>query len=169
MEQRYYNTFFKNNQALNIEHKTSSFRAKDVDNKLKQVYYKNVYYTGIIICCNPQADSVIYAAEILRRIIVRKPAQKDFGIATAEMERGNMGQKIKQDDVIMIGKNIRDIRVEKRITQEEVAERLLVYGIKISRGTYSKIEMGIRNIEASSLEAIKNILDTTYERLFEHT
>ena len=80
-----------------------------------------------------------------------------------------MGQKIKQDEVIMIGKNIRDIRVEKRITQEEVAERLLVYGIKISRGTYSKIEMGIRNIEATSLEAIKNILDTTYERLFEHT
>ena len=80
-----------------------------------------------------------------------------------------MGQKIKQDEGIMIGKNIRDIRVEKRITQEEVAERLLVYDIKISRGTYSKIEMGIRNIEATSLEAIKNILDTTYERLFEHT
>ena len=152
-----------------MEHKNSDFRAKDVDNKLKQVYYKTVYYTGIIICCNPQADSVIYAAEVLRRIIVRKPAQKDFGIVKAEKERENMGQKIKQDKVIMIGKNIRDIRVEKRITQEEVAERLLVYGIKISRGTYSKIEMGIRNIEATSLEAIKNILDTTYERLFEHT
>ena len=134
-----------------------------------QVYYKTVCYTGIIICCNPQADRVIYAAEILRCIIVRKPAQNDFGIVTAEKERENMGQKIKQDEGIMIGKNIRDIRVEKRITQEEVAERLLAYGIKISRGTYSKIEMGIRNIEATSLEAIKNILDTTYERLFEHT
>ena len=123
----------------------------------------------IIICCNPQTDSVIYVTEVLRRIIIRKPEKKDFGIVTAEKERENMGQKIKQDDVIMIGKNIRDIRVKKRITQEEVAERLLVYGIKISRGTYSKIEMGIRNIEATSLEAIKNILDTTYERLFEHT
>ena len=32
--------------------------------------------------------------------------------------------------------------------------------------SYAKIETGLRNIEASCLEAIKEILNTTYEMLF---
>ncbi len=81
----------------------------------------------------------------------------------------NMSQKIKQDNLICIGKNIRKRRNKIGITQEEMTTRLQLHGIIISRATYSKIEMGIHHISASQLRAIKDILDTTYEHLFEET
>lgn len=80
-----------------------------------------------------------------------------------------MNQKIKQDEIIQLGNNIRDIRLEKKIKQEEMVAKLQVKGISISRTGYTKIELGRRHIEASCLEAIKDILNTTYERIFEHT
>ena len=80
-----------------------------------------------------------------------------------------MGQRIKQDEIILLGNNIRDIRLEKKLKQEEMVAKLQVRGISISRTSYTKIELGRRHIEASCLEAIKDILNTTYERIFEHT
>ena len=78
-------------------------------------------------------------------------------------------QIIKTDEVIMLGKNIREVRMQNKMTQEDVTTKLQLKGLPISRVTYAKIEAGIRNIEASYLEAIKDVLNTTYERIFEHT
>ena len=78
-----------------------------------------------------------------------------------------LGQRIRQDERIQIGRNIRRIRKEKKIGQKEMAERLQLHRIPITRETYVKIERGIRNIGASELKAIKESLDTSYERLFE--
>ena len=78
-------------------------------------------------------------------------------------------QIIKPDEVIMLGKNIREVRMQNKMTQEDVTTKLQLKGLPISRVTYAKIEAGIRNIEASYLEAIKEVLNTTYERIFEHT
>ena len=80
-----------------------------------------------------------------------------------------MGQKIKQDEIIQLGKNIHELREKKGLTQEEVTQKMQLIGISISRGTYSKIEMGIRHVEASELEAIRDILGTSYEDLLAHT
>lgn len=80
-----------------------------------------------------------------------------------------MGQKIRQIEPIILGKNICKIRVEHNITQEEMARKMQLKSLDISRGTYSKIEMGTRNVTTAELEAIKDILETTYEALFEHT
>lgn len=76
-----------------------------------------------------------------------------------------MEQKIKQDQRIQIGENIRNLRVEQNMTQDEVAKELQLRGINISRGTYSKIEMGSHHIAASTLEALKEIFHTTYDVL----
>lgn len=76
-----------------------------------------------------------------------------------------MEQKIKQDDVIRIGQNIGHLRREKNMTQEDMTRELQLLGISISRGTYSKIEMGIHHIEASLLENIRDILGTSYDEL----
>lgn len=76
-----------------------------------------------------------------------------------------MEQKIKQDDVIRIGQNIGRLRREKNMTQEDMTRELQLLGVAISRGTYSKIEMGIHHIEASLLENIRDILNTTYDEL----
>ena len=80
-----------------------------------------------------------------------------------------MSQKIKSDELINIGDNIRKCRNELGITQEEMTSKLQLGGFQISRGTYSKIEMGIHHISASQLRVIKDILGTTYDHLFEET
>ena len=80
-----------------------------------------------------------------------------------------LGQRIRQDEKINIGKNIRRIRKEKKISQKEMAEKMQLHKIPIARETYVKLERGIRNIGASELKAIKEILDTSYEQLLAET
>jgi len=72
--------------------------------------------------------------------------------------------RIKQDE-IFIGKNIREVRLEKGIGQTELVRKLQLQGIDITRETLVKIERGIQHLKASQLRAIKNELNTTYDRL----
>ncbi len=80
-----------------------------------------------------------------------------------------LGQRIRQDERINIGKNIRRIRKEKKISQKEMAEKMQLHRIPITRETYVKLERGIRNVGASELKAIKEILDTSYDQLLAET
>ena len=73
-------------------------------------------------------------------------------------------QKIKQD-AIFIGKNIKEIRKQKKIKQIDVVRKMQLMGIDITRESLVKIERGIQHIYASQLKAIKEILDTSYEEL----
>ena len=75
-----------------------------------------------------------------------------------------MNQKIKQDD-ISIGKNIRRIRKELGIGQTELAIKLQLAGIDVTREALVKIERGIQHIYASQLKAIRDALETTYDEL----
>ncbi|MBP3939335.1 MAG: helix-turn-helix transcriptional regulator [Clostridia bacterium] len=72
--------------------------------------------------------------------------------------------RIKQDE-IFIGRNIREIRMEKGIGQTELVRRLQLQGVDITRETLVKIERGIQHIKASQLRAIKEELETTYDSL----
>ncbi len=76
-----------------------------------------------------------------------------------------MGQKIRQDENIHIGENIRKIRLSRKMTQVGMSDLLQLRKIPITRETYVKIERGIRNVGASELKAIKEILNTTYDEL----
>ena len=78
-------------------------------------------------------------------------------------------QTIIQDDKIKIGENVRKIRMERGMTQEDMATELQLRGINMSRGTYSKIEMGLRHIEATTLAELSDILNTTYDELLKPT
>lgn len=75
-----------------------------------------------------------------------------------------MEQKIKQD-TIFIGKNIKNIRKEKKIKQIEVVRKMQLMGIDMTRESLVKIERGIQHIYATQLKAIKEILDTSYDEL----
>lgn len=75
-----------------------------------------------------------------------------------------MEQKIKQD-AIHIGRNIKNIRKEKKIKQIDVVRKMQLMGIDITRESLVKIERGIQHIYATQLKAIKEILDTSYEEL----
>lgn len=73
-------------------------------------------------------------------------------------------QKIKQDE-IPIGANIRRIRKEKGLGQTELAIKLQLSGIDITRESLVKIERGIQHLYATQLRAIRDALDTTYDEL----
>lgn len=76
-----------------------------------------------------------------------------------------MEQKIKQDDIIHIGQNIRDVRIARGMKQVEVVRAMQLIGVSMTRETYVKIERGIQHISASQLRAIKEVLNTTYDVL----
>ena len=76
-----------------------------------------------------------------------------------------MEQKIKQDKIIQIGKNIRETRIGRGMKQIEVVRAMQLIGVSMTRETYVKIERGIQHIQASQLRAIKEVLNTTYDEI----
>lgn len=73
-------------------------------------------------------------------------------------------QYILQD--IDIGSNILRLRKRRGLTQEQTVARMQLEGSVMSRSTYSKIETGTRNIKASDLVILKNVLNASFDELF---
>ncbi|MCQ2535914.1 MAG: helix-turn-helix domain-containing protein [Lachnospiraceae bacterium] len=73
-------------------------------------------------------------------------------------------QKIKQD--VSLGKNIRKLRNDSKMTQEEVVTWLQLSGIDISRSIYSQIECGTYNIRVSELIALSKLFKTDINSFF---
>lgn len=65
-----------------------------------------------------------------------------------------------------LGQNIRKIRIERNLSQEQVAAQLQVHGCDMTRNAFAKIEVGQRHIYPDELKALKNILAISYEDLF---
>lgn len=57
-----------------------------------------------------------------------------------------------------IGQNIRKIRMERNLSQEQIAAQLQVHGCDMTRSAFAKIEVGQRHIYPDELKALKNIL-----------
>lgn len=76
-----------------------------------------------------------------------------------------MEQKIKQDGIIHIGHNIREIRKARGIGQTELVRMLDLADVPMTRETLVKIEREIQHIQASQLRAIRDVLQTTYDEL----
>ena len=81
------------------------------------------------------------------------------------MVRDLAEQKIKQDDKIRIGTNIRAIRKAQGVGQTELIRLLQLMGVDMTRETLVKIERGIQHIQATQLRAIRDALRTTYDDL----
>ena len=65
-----------------------------------------------------------------------------------------------------IGNNIRKIRENAGFTQEMLATRLQLAGCDITRSAVAKIEVGQRHIYPDEIRLIKEILNTTFEKIF---
>ncbi|MBQ7954035.1 MAG: helix-turn-helix transcriptional regulator [Clostridia bacterium] len=65
-----------------------------------------------------------------------------------------------------IGENIRKIRINCGLTQEQLSAKLQVYGCDITRSALAKIEVGQRHIYPDEIKAIKEILNVPYENIF---
>ena len=66
-----------------------------------------------------------------------------------------------------IGNNIRNIREECNMTQDTLALKLQLRGCDLTRSAVAKIEVGQRHLYPDEIILIKEILNTTYEEIFE--
>ena len=65
-----------------------------------------------------------------------------------------------------IGNNIRTIREKTGFTQEYVATKLQLKGCDITRSAVAKIEVGQRHLYPDEIILLKEILNTSYEKIF---
>ena len=65
-----------------------------------------------------------------------------------------------------IGFNIKTLREEKGLNQNQLVDKLLEKNIRISRETLSKIENDNRTVSAIELAAISDILGVSYDEFF---
>ena len=63
--------------------------------------------------------------------------------------------------------NLRRIRKQKKLTQEQTVSKLQLLGSPISRSTYSLIEMGRGNIFISDLIGLQQIFGVDFKEFFE--
>ena len=77
-----------------------------------------------------------------------------------------MSQKLKQTQDISIGDNLRKLRNQAKLTQEQVVAQLQLRNCSISRSAYSQIESGTYNIRISELVALAEIFRTDYNTIF---
>lgn len=72
--------------------------------------------------------------------------------------------KLRQD--VNMGTNIRELRKQCNLTQEEVTAKLQILEHDITRSVYSRYETGELNIKISHLIALKDIFKCTYDDFF---
>lgn len=75
------------------------------------------------------------------------------------------GQKLVHDRET--GENLRYLRKRADLLQREVAARLQVQGLDVSRGVYSQIEAGIHHIDIRILRELKRMYHASWEEIFD--
>lgn len=74
---------------------------------------------------------------------------------------------VKNDETIKIGSNIRRLRIAKGLKPGELVREVNLRGISMTIFSLSKIEANTQHVKASQLKAIKEILECSYDELFE--
>ncbi len=68
-----------------------------------------------------------------------------------------------------IGNNIRLLRESVKMTQDELAAKLQLNGCDITRSAVAKIEVGQRHLYPDEIILIKQILNVSYDDIFDVT
>ncbi len=66
-----------------------------------------------------------------------------------------------------VGKNIRNLREKCNMTQEILSVRMQLAGCDITRSAVAKIEVGQRHLYPDEVILIKEILNVSYEEIFD--
>ena len=90
-----------------------------------------------------------------------------YSVLNIEHLAGGYMQKMKQDNEYGIGSNLCRLRKKKRYTQVEVVKRLELYGIRISRVTYNKMEHNYYSIRVKELLALSLIYECNLNEFYE--
>ena len=73
--------------------------------------------------------------------------------------------KIRSDNRIPVGANIRRIRIEKKVKASSIVLDLQLQGCNINEQRYYKLEHDLANVYASELVAIANYLNVSLDEL----
>ena len=65
-----------------------------------------------------------------------------------------------------LGQNIRKLRMERGLSQEQLSAQLQLRGCDITRSALAKIEVGQRHIYPDELKHLREILAVRFEDLF---
>ncbi|MUK78408.1 helix-turn-helix domain-containing protein [Aliivibrio fischeri] len=68
----------------------------------------------------------------------------------------------------IVGAQIRAIRKEKKLTQEQLTARCNLEGFDISRGTLAKIESGVRQVIDIEIRIFSKVLQVNEGELFKN-
>ena len=66
----------------------------------------------------------------------------------------------------ILGENIKRIRVQCGLTQEQTVAKLQILGSPLSRSTYSLIEIGRGNLFVNDLVGLQAVFGVEYEEFF---
>ncbi|WEM40997.1 helix-turn-helix transcriptional regulator [Photobacterium sp. DA100] len=66
----------------------------------------------------------------------------------------------------IVGRKVREIRMQKGLTQEQLAAKCGVIGFDISRGTLAKIESATRQVLDIEVQQLAKALDVSESDLF---
>ncbi len=81
-------------------------------------------------------------------------------------KENTMGSSMKLINSPQFGETIRRLRSETGLTQEQVAAKLQLLNLDITRSQYAQIECGTYNIRPEELCAIKQLFNVSYEMFF---
>lgn len=65
-----------------------------------------------------------------------------------------------------LGQNIRKLRMERKLSQEQLSAQLQTRGCDVTRSALAKIEVGQRHIYPDELKLLRELLGVSYEELF---
>jgi len=74
-------------------------------------------------------------------------------------------QKLIQEPNVHIGKNLKRLREQRKLSQYDMARELQLLRRSMARATYAHMEQGRRNIFISDLILIRQILQVSFDQL----
>ena len=78
-----------------------------------------------------------------------------------------MSRIIDSNEKNIIGKNVRKFRTEKKLSQQQLSDKLETIAVYICRGSVSRIEEQTRTVTDIELWGLSQILDKPIESFFE--
>ena len=78
-----------------------------------------------------------------------------------------MARIIDGEQMNMVGNNIKKLREQKKLSQQELADKLELMAIYVCRGSISRIEDKSRTVTDIELYGIAKVLNVTIDELYE--
>lgn len=83
------------------------------------------------------------------------------------MEERKVARIVDYEAQNLVGNNVRRLRIEQNLSQQELSERLETYAIYVCRGSISRLEGRRRTVTDYELKALASVLEVTVDQLIE--